>query len=109
MIQYANKLRVYKDCDDLFDNADSDTILKWINAYATMLDTRREHHRKYQAKKQLIAKIAARMLDPDELERIEQIAQRAAEDGGGVKRAIEEDGRNVDGEEEGFDGRNDEA
>ena len=76
-----NKLRNFADADDLFDAADSDTILEWVNKLAEMLDDRRAYHRKYQAKKQLTYKIARKLLDPDEFQRVEELARAAAESG----------------------------
>lgn len=73
-----NILRHFDDVDDLFDNVDSATILKWINAYAEKEDARKTYQRKYQNKRALALKTMRAMLDRDELARIEELAREAA-------------------------------
>lgn len=70
-----NKLRLFKDCDDLFDNVDSEVILVWVNKYAAAIESRKTFQTKYQKKKRLLAQAAKQWLDADELARIEQIAE----------------------------------
>lgn len=80
--QLENKLRVFADTDDLFDSADSETILGWVNAHAKAVDYRKGHQKVYQTKKRLLAKYAAQLMDADELKRIGQLAEEEAASGG---------------------------
>lgn len=68
-------LREFADTDDLFDNVESEQILEWVNAYAKLIGQRKSFQRKYQKRKQLLAKAAKTMLDPDEIARMQQIAE----------------------------------
>lgn len=72
------KLRTFADCDDLFDNVESETILAWINEYAEKEEARKAYHRKYQAKRGAFLKIAQKMLDKDELQLVDRIAKQRA-------------------------------
>ena len=74
------KLRQFLDWHDLDDHANRETILKWVNHYAQMIEARDSSGAKYRKKQQLMAQLAKRVLDPDELERIEAEAQRRAEE-----------------------------
>lgn len=78
MTEMANELREYADTDDLFDNADSETILKWVNQLAEWKERQRLQHRKYQKRSRLFEQIAKRYLDRDEIERIEELAKEQA-------------------------------
>lgn len=69
-----NKLREFKDIDDLFDSATSEKILEWVNAHAKAIDYRKSHQKVYQGKRRLLMKYAKEQLAPDELRRIEELA-----------------------------------
>lgn len=73
-----NKLRTFIDEDDLLDHNDNAQIVEWVNKYAEYIGDRRTYHRKYQNKKRLLIKAAQRLLDQDELARVEQLADRIA-------------------------------
>lgn len=75
-----NKLRVFKDADDLLDNVDNDVILGWVNAHAKAVAYRQGHQKVYQKKRRLLVKYAAEMMDADELKRIGELAQGEVSD-----------------------------
>lgn len=72
-----NKLRVFKDLDDLFDSATSEKIFEWVNAHAKAIDYRKSHQKVYQGKRRLLMKYAKEQMAPDELRRIEQMAEES--------------------------------
>lgn len=69
-----NKLREFKDTDDLFDSASSETILRWVNQLAKQVDYRKDHQKVYQKKRRLLMKAAEELLAPDEKRRILEMA-----------------------------------
>lgn len=81
------QLRKFKDEDDLFDNiVDNSIILQWINEWAAAKpyfeklkqaeEKRNGYHKVYQERRKLIMKAVSERLDPDELKRLTQIAER---------------------------------
>jgi hypothetical protein len=85
-----SNLRVFKDCDDLFDSVENEEILEWVNAYAKIApqfeklnhaeEKRRGYHKVYQERRKLIMSALTERLDPDELKRLKDEAEsRVAE------------------------------
>lgn len=94
-----DKLRVFTDTDDLFDNASSEKILQWVNSYAKSIEGRKGYQKKYQKQRRLLMAAAKEMLAPDELARIEEEASlRAAEELGDEDVASGEETRETLGE-----------
>jgi len=85
-------LREYANWPDLSAHLSEEEIVEFINElhaikaeYETLKERderQRAYHRKHQAKRALIMKHAAKLLDPDELARIDQIAEESAEKNG---------------------------
>jgi hypothetical protein len=69
-----DKLRHFATWDDLAAHAGEETLLRWVNHYQQMIEARDSAGRKYRVKQQILAKVAQKYLDQDELDRVEQLA-----------------------------------
>jgi len=69
------KLREFEDWRDLSDHASEETLVKWVNHYCQLIRARDESGKRYRLRQQMLAKVAEKYLDKDELDRIEQLAQ----------------------------------
>lgn len=83
---YDDRIRHFKDLDDLFDNIDNEVILEWINEYAKLLpeyaklqeaeNKRKGYHKVYNERKKITLAEVSKLLDPDELKRIKDRAEK---------------------------------
>lgn len=74
------ELRDFTDWADLSSHASEETLVKWVNQLAEVLEARRFYGKKYRLRQQTLAKLAMRHLDPDEIEEIERrVKTKAAE------------------------------
>lgn len=88
----SNSLRVFQDIDDLFDSIDNAVIFAWVNELARVKplfqklyeaeEKRRGYHKVYQTRKKLTLAAVTRLLDPDELKRIQKEAEERVVEGG---------------------------
>lgn len=75
-----SNLRHFTDTDDLFDSIDNEIILGWVNELAKIKASQRAMGTRYRFKQQAFAKLAARLADPDELRRLQELAAEKAEE-----------------------------
>lgn len=83
-----DSLRKFANWADLASHLSEEVILGCVNKLAEIGDeylrlkdrenSQKVYHRKHQLKRKLALQMAKRMLDPDELKRLEQIAEQKA-------------------------------
>lgn len=66
-----NVLRFYDSWEDLSMHAGEEQIVEWVNELARQREQQRSWGKRYRSRQQAFTKIAKKMLDPDELERLE--------------------------------------
>lgn len=76
-------LRHFEDEDDLFDNVENTTILRWVNDLHERKTAQSAQGKRYRVKQQMFAKVAMQRLDPDEVKRVVAAAMEKAEEGEG--------------------------
>lgn len=74
-----NDLRHFTDVDDLFDNIPNGIILSWVNELWEKKKQMRRQGEQYRVKQQMLAKLAMKHLDPDEVKRVMDAAAEKAE------------------------------
>lgn len=76
----VNRLRLFANWEDLSAHLSEIKIVEFVNAYWGMRLAQKEQGAKYRAKQQALARVARRLLDPDELAAIERQAQERSEE-----------------------------
>jgi hypothetical protein len=69
------KPREFDGWPDLSAHLSEELIVKFINHYAQMIHARDTSGKRWRTKRQLFADLAKQQLDPDEIARIEQLAE----------------------------------
>lgn len=65
-----NKLSEYETFEELTKLVDGEVILQWVNSYVEMVEARRLYGKRHRTKQAAFAKLAEKMLDPDEVAEI---------------------------------------
>ena len=74
------KLRHFADWDDVAAHLSEETIVEFINQLHAVRLSQKRMGLKYRTKQNILAKVATKMLDPDELEEIERQATERSEE-----------------------------
>lgn len=77
----VNKLREFASWEDLSAHLSEAKILEFVNGYWGMRMAQKEQGARYRTKQQALAKVAKKLLDPDELELIARQAAEKVESG----------------------------
>lgn len=74
-------LRHFTNLDDLFDTATSEEILSWVNELHQLKLRQVEMGKRYRTKQREFARLAKRLLDPDEVERVKALVEERLQGG----------------------------
>lgn len=66
----SNILKDYESFEVLREEVDPEVILGWVNSYVEVVEARRLYGKRHRTKQAMFAKLAEKMLDPDELDEI---------------------------------------
>jgi len=69
------RLRHYANWNDLVDHVGEETLVRWVNHYDQLINSRNQSGKRYRVKQQILAKVAEKYLDRDELERVAALAE----------------------------------
>lgn len=70
-----DQLREFQDWADLSSHASEDKLVEWVNHYARLIQARDESGKRYRMKQLLLARVAQKYLDPDELETLAKVVE----------------------------------
>lgn len=74
-------MREFADWEDLSAHLSEMKIVEFVNGYWAMKVAQKEQGARYRVKQQALAKVAKKLLDPDELDLISRQAAQRVEDG----------------------------
>jgi len=71
-LKAENKLRHFTSEDDLFDSCDNEVILAWVNELVENKEKSKAYRTRRNLRQKIMVKTLKGLLQPDELERIEE-------------------------------------